>query len=316
LADAWKKAEYFFYPCIYSETFCLTAMEAAITKTFVITNGLAALSETVGDRGFVIEGDSYSKKWQDEILTELFKYMDGTLNKDTLLEKNYQWAKNKSWENQSNLFVNFLDETTSESSEEFKTWVDDVPPGNIHMFYKVFELLKSFKSNKILEVGTYTGKGLLGFLKNIPECTATVIDMWESYDEYSYSINQKTMTNKIKEENIEQKFMNNIREYSHKVKVLKGRSSERLLELLLLGEKFTFIYIDGSHKCLDVYFDAMIAWKLLEVGGVIGFDDYLFNRGQTLESPYDAINHFLATVGSDAETVGTGYRVFVVRRSG
>jgi predicted O-methyltransferase YrrM len=320
LSRAWKSAEYFFYPCIFPETFCLTAMEAAITKTFVITNNLAALSETVGNRGLVIEGDCYSKNWQDEILTELFKYMDSTLDKELLIEKNYQWASSRSWENQTKLFMeNFSTNTRIETADEFKTWIDDVPPGNIQIFYEVFKMLPT-KKNKILEVGTYTGKGLIGFLENIPDSVATVIDPWKSYDEYAYSINKKTMVVNIEEEKIEEKFYKNVSKYIYRIKVLKGKSADKLLDLFLAGEKFTFIYIDGSHKCLDVYLDAMLAWELLETGGIIGFDDYLFNKGQVLESPYEAIEHFLADkVGSGQGEVvvggvgGGGYRVFVRR---
>ena len=51
LADAWLSADIWFYPCIFMETFCLTALEAATTRTFAVTNDLAALQNTFGDRG-------------------------------------------------------------------------------------------------------------------------------------------------------------------------------------------------------------------------------------------------------------------------
>ena len=72
-----------------------------------------------------------------------------------------------------------------------------------------------------------------------------------------------------------------------RVHIIKGNSSEKLLELEL--DSFDFIYIDGSHKCLDVYLDACLAWKLLKPGGYIVFDDYLFNTGDILGSPKEAI---------------------------
>ena len=105
LANAWNTAEYFFYPCIFEETFCLTAMEAAISKTFVITNGLAALSETVSNRGLIVPGDCFSKEWQTEILDKLFEYMEFSLNKEELLSMNYQWAQNRTWDTQSKDFL-------------------------------------------------------------------------------------------------------------------------------------------------------------------------------------------------------------------
>ena len=36
LANAWITADIWFYPCTFMETFCLTALEAAATKTLVI----------------------------------------------------------------------------------------------------------------------------------------------------------------------------------------------------------------------------------------------------------------------------------------
>ena len=108
LANAWNTAEYFFYPCIFEETFCLTAMEAAISKTFVITNGLAALSETVSNRGLIVPGNCFSKEWQTEILDKLFEYMEFSLNKEELLSMNYQWAYDRTWDTQSKDFLKIL----------------------------------------------------------------------------------------------------------------------------------------------------------------------------------------------------------------
>jgi glycosyltransferase involved in cell wall biosynthesis len=95
LAEAWGKSEYWLYPCIFQETFCLTAVEAAITKTCVITNNLAGLQETVGDRGIIIEGNPYTLEWQMKCLEKVKDIMK--TGKHELLEKNYQWATDRSW---------------------------------------------------------------------------------------------------------------------------------------------------------------------------------------------------------------------------
>jgi glycosyltransferase involved in cell wall biosynthesis len=100
LADAWGSAEYFLYPCIFKETFCLTVVEAAITKTAVFTNKLAALSETVGDRGVIVNGDPLTQKWQDDMISKVFQTMDSGPDQ-IILEINYRWAKEKTWKSQS-----------------------------------------------------------------------------------------------------------------------------------------------------------------------------------------------------------------------
>jgi hypothetical protein len=103
LADAWKTSEYWFYPCTFMETFCLTAVEAALSKTLAITNGLAALQNTVGDRGFCIPGETSTSDWQKNAVDELFLIMDNK-NKEKrieLINRNYEWASKLSWDAQA-----------------------------------------------------------------------------------------------------------------------------------------------------------------------------------------------------------------------
>lgn len=103
LANAWINSDIWFYPCTFMETFCLTALEAAATRTFVVTNDLAALQNTVGNRGAVIKGDVSSKEWQTKALERLFYYMNtkNVMEKQELIEKNYKWVHNLTWKNQA-----------------------------------------------------------------------------------------------------------------------------------------------------------------------------------------------------------------------
>ena len=101
----WGTSEYFLYPCIFEETFCLTALEAAISKTCIITNGLAALSETA-KHGFTIPGNPYLDEWQQECLKVLFGIMENEDLKNKSIHENYQWAKEKTWNNQTKEFLN------------------------------------------------------------------------------------------------------------------------------------------------------------------------------------------------------------------
>jgi hypothetical protein len=105
LADAWKTSEYWFYPCTFMETFCLTAVEAALSKTLAITNGLAALQNTVGDRGISIEGDATKPEWQEKALFELFSIMEDKTKREELIERNYAWASTLSWESQADKLI-------------------------------------------------------------------------------------------------------------------------------------------------------------------------------------------------------------------
>jgi len=112
LTQSWKSSEYWLYPNTFLETFCLTALEAALSKTIVITNGLAALENTVGNRGLIIKGneiDVTSDEWKNKALEELFKLMEDNTRKNNYINENYNWAKNLSWENQAKkLFFDYL----------------------------------------------------------------------------------------------------------------------------------------------------------------------------------------------------------------
>ena len=110
---------------------------------------------------------------------------------------------------------------------------------------------------------------------------------------------------------VEQEFFNNIFIFKDRVTVMKGKSCDKLIELLLKHDSFNFIYIDASHKCLDVYFDAVLAWKLLKMGGILAFDDYRFNKGDTFNSPYEAIEHFKELNRGNFVVLAEDYRLFL-----
>ena len=77
-------------------------------------------------------------------------------------------------------------------------------------------------------------------------------------------------------------------------------SEDALAKLLVEGKKnyFDFIYIDGSHQAPDVLADAVLGFKLLRVGGLIVFDDYLWSETMPygkdpLRCPKPAIDAFV-----------------------
>jgi predicted O-methyltransferase YrrM len=303
LADAWAKTEYWLYPCKFEETFCLTAMEAAITKTFAVTNNLAALGETVGNRGLIVHGNPMIQEWQDLVISELKKYMSGENSKEELLELNYNWAKERSWKSQSIKFFEMLTGTF----EPMLNWTNDIPAGTRINFEYALSLIP--KKSEILEIGVYSGTSVVEILKLLPEARLTAIDQWEDYYEYDNLINKQT--NVFRASQVEKEFYNNTAPFNNRINVMKGKSSDKLIELLMKHASFNFIYVDGSHKCLDVYFDAVIAWKLLKIGGILAFDDYRFNKGDIFNSPFEAIEHFMELYKKDLVVIRVDYRVFL-----
>lgn len=96
LREYWSRAHVWFYPCTFEETCCLTAWEAAASKTLVVSNHLAALNESVGDRGVIIEGNAKTSEWQTEALERLFEILDNDMEHE-YVKKNYDWVKTKNF---------------------------------------------------------------------------------------------------------------------------------------------------------------------------------------------------------------------------
>jgi len=322
LADAWKCADYWFYPCTFMETFCLTALEAALTKTFVICNDLAALQNTVGDRGLVIPGNARESEWQEKALEQLFLLMDteGEERKNNLITKNYEWAQNLSWENQAHKLLNEHLLTNKIQYVGMYNWVHDLPYGQkarekFENAIEHFNLNNKNPEPKVLEVGTYAGTSLINIVSRIPNSLGFGIDRWEDYNEDNINI-----LHSIKSNQVEKSFYYNMQVsgLQDRVKGIKGDSAEALLVLIKNNQLFDFIYVDGSHKCLDVHLDLFLSWKLLRKGGVLAIDDYMYHwdkvKEQPYEYPFEGVNDFLKKYEQEYSILSKDYRVFLEKK--
>ena len=267
LAKYWKTTDIWFYPCKFKETFCLTALEAAATKTYVISNDLAALQNTVGDRGDVIPGDATTPEWKQEAFRRICEYFDNPDSEKAkrLIQKNYEWALTHSWKDRANdLITNYLQVintslkyennqnltlNNTETSEDEKilkemeqlnymdmyNWLQDLPKNeNAKQIFK--DILMTFKDERcnILEVGTFAGMSLIGMLKYLPNSFAYAIDSWKNYSEKTRENTDIDILKNIEQLNVEQVFYQNIEKAGMKerIKALKGDSSQILLNLI------------------------------------------------------------------------------------
>lgn len=315
LAEAWLTSDIWFYPCTFMETFCLTALEAASSKTFVVTNDLAALQNTTGNRGCIIKGDPTTSEWQQEALDKLFFYM--TINNDDkqrLINQNFSWASNLSWENQANkLLETYILPNTLIEYKGMYNWTNDLPVGEKKKFLNVlqhfnetyFKVLERKQIN-VLEIGTYTGISLINIINSIPNSHGIGVDLWSSYNENNLLENMDALE-------VEKSFYNNINTFglASRITGLKSDSTDALSKFLMNKISFDFIYIDGSHLLLDCYSDLVLAWFILEKGGVMGIDDYTYKYFSILDSPFEAVNHFLKRYEGKYKLLYKGYRVFL-----
>ena len=316
LANAWLSADVWFYPCTFMETFCLTALEAALTKTLVITNDLAALQNTVGHRGVIIKGDTRDAKWRDRALIKIKKYLDpeNVHLKNELIERNYEWASKLSWDSQAK---KLLDEHILQEKLEYKgmyNWTNDLPVGHKQYFLDAIDYFNNNYAKvlnrvtpKILEIGTYTGISLINIVKLIPNSIGFGIDKWTNYHEIELLENMDELQ-------IESSFYKNIsiEGLEERIKGIKGDSNKILFQMIMNKEMYDFIYIDGSHLSFDCYSDLILSWEILVKGGLMAIDDYLYNdKGPVVNSPFEGVNHFLKKYEGKYNLLHKGYRVFL-----
>lgn len=133
---------------------------------------------------------------------------------------------------------------------------------------------------KILEVGSYEGRSTCRMIELVADLQLPAnihcVDTWQGGEEHDKSKMVQVQTNF--HHNIGLALRSTNQDPEPNVFVHEGRSDEQLAAMIpTYGHGyFDFIYIDGSHQAPDVLNDAVLAFMLLRVGGIIVFDDYLW----------------------------------------
>lgn len=111
------------------------------------------------------------------------------------------------------------------------------------------------------------------------------------------------------------RFVKNVSEHlGRKIELVRDLSKNAFPDLIKKYEgKFDLIYIDGDHRSLPVYLDAVNSFSLCKVGGYILFDDYAWTI-ENAERPDDCrigIDRFLKEYEGKYEIVAMGYQVMI-----
>lgn len=159
-------------------------------------------------------------------------------------------------------------------------------------------IIPQLRPRRVLEIGSYEGASatyLIEKLATQAPLELHCVDTWKGGIEHKEAPMSK----------IEIRFNNNLKAaitsapYPVEFHKHVGQSDDVLARLLSEGKRnfFDFIYIDGSHQAPDVLCDAILSFRLLRVGGVIAFDDYLWfedlpSGADLIRSPKLAIDSF------------------------
>jgi SAM-dependent methyltransferase len=160
------------------------------------------------------------------------------------------------------------------------------------------ECLNEFRDRpylRMLEIGSFEGASAIWYLDNIltqPTSELICVDVFPSL--------------------VEERFDHNISVSgsAKKVTKMKGRSDALVPSLPL--ESFDLIYVDGSHRAIDVLMDGVLAWQRLKPGGILIFDDYLWSLQRPLnERPQMAVDLCLELFAGRFELVLKDYQVML-----
>ena len=169
---------------------------------------------------------------------------------------------------------------------------------------------------RMLEIGSYEGRSTVWFLEHIltgDGSHLTAVDTWIGSAE----------NDPAEMDDVWRRFQHNTAAFvsAGRLRIVVSPSQAFLVKTLASQEdtapveRFQIIYVDGSHAAPDVLSDAVLSWALLEPGGVLIFDDYLWTGFNTEQDrPRFAIDSFLACFLRQYDELHRGQQVVVRKR--
>jgi hypothetical protein len=154
---------------------------------------------------------------------------------------------------------------------------------------------------RVLQVGAYTGDATQWLLDNRDISYIHDVDTWGGSNE---EVHNTIDFNKV-EELYDSRFAGNDKVFKYKM------TSDRFFQEVS-GYTYNFIYIDGDHTALQTALDGLNAFKLLDSGGVMAFDDYQWSHGGSpFLEPKRGVDAFLHVCQDNYELIETGYQVWI-----
>jgi predicted O-methyltransferase YrrM len=157
-------------------------------------------------------------------------------------------------------------------------------------------LIKEEKAiNDILEIGSHEGRSSCWMLENMLTDTGTMtcIDPFADRPVTAFSYDSIPEDRSI--ENLFRANTAEVRKPGQTLEVVANMSFHALAQLIVDKRQYDFIYVDGSHNADDALADAVMCFGLLRPGGVMLFDDYLWEDGVSayLSRPKQSIDAFV-----------------------
>jgi predicted O-methyltransferase YrrM len=177
------------------------------------------------------------------------------------------------------------------------------------------QIIPNLKPQKILEVGCFEGAATCYLIERLSNQYIEIhcIDTWGGGIEHQKGNNCEHNMDKVKERfdsNIALVTNNNVDLHIH-----HGFSDVEMSKLLSGNYKnyFDFVYIDGSHEAPDVLCDAVLGFRLLNIGGIMIFDDYFwhYQDKNLYKCPKQAIDSFVNLYWQKLEITATPAQLMI-----
>jgi hypothetical protein len=188
---------------------------------------------------------------------------------------------------------------------EYPNWFNHTAKGN---FEKFLTPMAGKGGLRFLQLGVYTGDASLWLAQNIlTHKTSFLVDVdtWKGSDEDAH--------HEMDFEDVLKTYVDKTEDYKKSISVRRCSTIEYFVD----AGRYThyhFIYIDADHTTVGVLVDAELSWRLLEVGGIMAFDDYTW--GQELPphlAPALGIDLFLEKHAGEYETLEAGQQYWIRR---
>ena len=159
-------------------------------------------------------------------------------------------------------------------------------------------------SLRFLQIGAFTGNASVWLVDNVLTQKNSVledVDTWSGSDE---------------QEHKEMDWLDVERTYDSRIafrpNVIKYKMDSKEFLRSVEEPTYDFIYIDGDHTAEGVLQDAVLAWRLLKAGGIMAFDDYLWEDPRGVEfQPGWAIDTFVGAVKDESEVLLSNSQVWL-----
>jgi predicted O-methyltransferase YrrM len=167
--------------------------------------------------------------------------------------------------------------------------------GNIRLFAQFLTGLKD-RPCRLLEIGSYEGRSATWLVDHIATHPSAVIDAVDVCEH--------------------PKLRRNLAATGHADKVTFHLGPSAVVLRTLPLDSYDFAYIDGCHWTVNVLEDAVHAFRLLKAGGIMAFDDYMWDDPAENQEgrPKEAIDAFLSVYRDQVELLHRGNQVWIRKK--